>query len=156
MGVVLMVVALVLGIGTPQPASTTSEARSAGVIVQGVSGRAAAAAVGRHGGRIVRDLPIVRRARGQGAMRLDRGSLDVTVGDGPGRERLNGERTAQKKAWDGAEYRRRSSWDSSRWYGSQWASSRWYSSRWYGSDFSSSRWYSTRWYGSRWYATAWE
>jgi len=98
----------------------------------------------------------VPRARGQGPLRLDRGSLDVTAGDGPGRERLNGERTAQRKAWDSAEYRRRSSWDSSRWYSSQWASSRWYSSRWYGTDFSSSRWYSTRWYGSRWYATAWE
>jgi serine protease AprX len=98
----------------------------------------------------------VPRARGQGPMRLDRGSLDVTVVDGSGRERLNGERTAQKKAWDGAEYRRRSSWNGSRWYGSQWAGSRWYGSRWYGTDFSGSRWYSTRWYGSRWYATAWE
>jgi len=97
----------------------------------------------------------VHRSRGQGAMGLDRGSLEVTAGDGPGRERLNGERTAQKKVWDGGEYRR-SSWSSSRWYGSQWASSRWYSSRWYGTDFASSRWYSTRWYGSRWYAVAWE
>ena len=97
----------------------------------------------------------VRRARGQGPMQLDRGSLDVTVGNGPGRERLNGERTAQKKTWDGTEYRG-SAWSSSRWYDSQWASSRWYSSRWYGTDFTSSRWYSTRWYGSRWYAIAWE
>ncbi len=97
----------------------------------------------------------VPRARGQGPLRLDRGSLDVTVGDGPGQERLNGERTAQKKAWNGAEYRG-SAWNGSRWYGSQWAGSRWYGSRWYGTDFSGSRWYSTRWYGSRWYAIAWE
>jgi serine protease AprX len=97
----------------------------------------------------------VHRSRGQGPIRRDRGSLDVLVGDGPGQERLNGERTAQRKSWDGAEYRG-SPWSSSRWYSSQWASSRWYSSRWYGTDFSSSRWYSTRWYGSRWYAIAWE
>jgi serine protease AprX len=97
----------------------------------------------------------VRRARGQGPMHLDRGNLDVVVGDGPGRERLGGERTAQKKSWDGAEYRG-SAWNSSRWYGSQWAGSRWYSSRWYSTDFTGSRWYSTRWYGSRWYALAWE
>lgn len=97
----------------------------------------------------------VRRARGQGPLRLDRGSLDVAVGDGPGRERMNGERTAQKKAWDGAEYRG-SPWNGSRWYNSQWAGSRWYGSRWYGTDFNGSRWYSTRWYGSRWYAIAWE
>ncbi|HEY3239090.1 MAG TPA: S8 family serine peptidase, partial [Acidimicrobiia bacterium] len=97
----------------------------------------------------------VRRARGQGPMHLDRGSLDIVVGKGPGQERLAGERTAQKKSWNGAEYRG-SSWNSSRWYGSQWAGSRWYSSRWYGTDFNGSRWYSTRWYGSRWYAIAWE
>jgi serine protease AprX len=97
----------------------------------------------------------IARSRGQGALKLDRGTLDVAIGDGTGQERLNGERTGQKKAWNGAEYRG-SSWNSSRWYNSQWASSRWYSTRWYGTDFASSRWYSTRWYGSRWYATAWE
>jgi serine protease AprX len=97
----------------------------------------------------------VPRARGVGRMQLDRGSLDVAVGDGNERERAKSERTAQKKAWNGAEYRG-TSWNSSRWYGSQWASSRWYSTRWYGTDFASSRWYSTRWYGNRWYAIAWE
>jgi serine protease AprX len=97
----------------------------------------------------------IARSRGQGALKLDRGTLDVAIGDGTGNERLNGERTGQKKAWNGAEYRG-SSWNSSRWYNSQWASSRWYSTRWYGTDFAGSRWYSTRWYGSRWYATAWE
>jgi serine protease AprX len=97
----------------------------------------------------------VPRARGQGQLRLDRGSLDVTVGDGKERERAKSERTAQKKAWNGAEYRG-TSWNGSRWYNSQWAGSRWYSTRWYGTDFAGSRWYSTRWYGSRWYAIAWE
>ena len=97
----------------------------------------------------------VQRSRGQGALRLDRGSLDLSVGDGAGKERLSGERTAQRKVWSGSEYRG-APWNSSRWYGSQWASSRWYSTRWYGTDFTSSRWYSTRWYGSRWYAIAWE
>jgi serine protease AprX len=97
----------------------------------------------------------IARSRGQGALKLDRGSLDVAIGDGTGQERLSGERTAQKKAWNAAEYRG-SSWNSSRWYASQWAGSRWYSTRWYGTDFAGSRWYSTRWYGSRWYATAWE
>jgi serine protease AprX len=97
----------------------------------------------------------VPRARGQGRLRLDRGSLDVTVGDGKERERAKSERTAQKKAWNGAEYRG-TSWNGSRWYNSQWAGSRWYSTRWYGTDFAGSRWYSTRWYGSRWYAIAWE
>jgi serine protease AprX len=97
----------------------------------------------------------IARSKGQGRLRLDRGTLDVVVGDGSGRERANGERTAQKKNWNGDEYRG-SSWNSSRWYKSQWASSRWYSTRWYGTDFAGSRWYSTRWYGSRWYAIAWE
>jgi serine protease AprX len=97
----------------------------------------------------------ITRSRGEGSLRQDRGTLDVAVGDGTGRERANSERTAQKKSWNGAEYRG-SSWNSSRWYSSQWASSRWYSTRWYGTDFAGSRWYSTRWYGSRWYATAWE
>jgi serine protease AprX len=97
----------------------------------------------------------VQRSRGQGPLRLDRGGLDVATGDGAEQERISGERTAQRKTWNGNEYRG-ASWNSSRWYGSQWASSRWYSTRWYGTDFSSSRWYSTRWYGSRWYAIAWE
>ena len=97
----------------------------------------------------------VARSKGQGPLRLDRGSLTVAAGDKSGSERLNSERTAQRKAWNGSQYRG-ASWNSSRWYGSQWASSRWYSTRWYANDFSSSRWYSTRWYGSRWYATAWE
>ncbi|MDQ1490713.1 MAG: serine protease AprX, partial [Actinomycetota bacterium] len=37
----------------------------------------------------------VQRSRGQGAMRLDRGSLDVAAGDGNSREHLKAERTAQ-------------------------------------------------------------
>ena len=52
-------VALVVGAGPPRPSSTGPGGLAEGVIVQGVTDRVAAAAVRRHGGRIVRDLPIV-------------------------------------------------------------------------------------------------
>lgn len=56
---VVAVVALVLGAGMFGPAPVAPEGPTASVIVEGVSGRTAAAAVARHGGRVVRDLPIV-------------------------------------------------------------------------------------------------
>ncbi|HYT39079.1 MAG TPA: hypothetical protein VEN99_06190, partial [Acidimicrobiia bacterium] len=49
----------------------------ASVIVEGVSGRAAADAVGRHGGRVVRDLPIVDGV----SARVPRSALAALAGE---------------------------------------------------------------------------
>lgn len=60
-------------------------------------------------------------------------------------DRVHGDRTAQDRGWDAANYAR-ADWTSETWYQSQWAmelGSSWYGSSWYGSS-----WYGSSWYGA--------